>query len=805
MIKGNIKLTLRNFTRNKTYSLINIVGLSIGIACIIIILSWVQHELSYDGYHRYRDRIYRVQRDPFSTLAPSFTPLLKQDFPEIEEIVRVTEAGEVVLKQGEKSFMEKRLWFAESSFFSILSVDMLAGDVRSALSEPNRIVLSESMARKYFGEADPLGQVIMLSGQVPLQVTGIIRDIPSNSSFHFDFLASYLTLKNLYFDYYYGANNFTDNVCLTYVRLAVGTDPKSLEARFPAFVDKYLDPSRDEDGKNHLASETVTIRLQKVTDIHLYSHTVNEAEPNGDIRYIRIFSLIAVFILLIACINFINLSIAKGLRRMKEVALKKSLGSGQGKIIGELLTDSFLYVLISVFLAVVLYETVMPYLGSFWEGWSDYRFFSEPVSYLYLAGILVFTILAAGLYPAWVVSRFKPVDIFRSHAGQVSQPGTWNSRNILRRSLVVIQFFISIAVIIGIGVINKQIRYLQQTNLGYNRENMLLFSADDVILEKWDGFKQKLLETPGIIKVTASKRAPSGRLLDDPGFEMVVNGTLVRHDFFMPHNRVEHSFFETYGIELVAGRDFDPMVQTDDSMAVILNETAVRKLGFPEVNAVVGKPIRLFGKELTVIGVCRDFHYESLHNEIPAMITYLTRSELNTVSVRIEPGNQREVIGNIGNVWKEYHKDTPFEFSFLDEKIDNLYKNEQRMLLLFNWFGLLAIVIACMGLYGLTAYTTERRTKEIGIRKANGANSGEIVLMLAFDYTRFVILAFILASPVCYFIMHEWLKNFAYRTSIGWLIFAFAGIVAVTVSLITVSWQSYRAANRNPVDALRYE
>jgi putative ABC transport system permease protein len=805
MLRKNLIITIRNFTRNKTYSVINVIGLSIGLACVIIILSWVRYEMSFDDYHQHSDRIYRVQKPPFCTLAPSFVPLLKKDFPEIEQIARMTDGGEFILKHEEKSFVEKRLFFAEENIFSILSLEMLAGNMKTALSQPNCIVIAESAAQKYFGTENPLGKILMFSDTIPLTITGVIKDMPVNSHIHLDFLVSFLTLKNLDYEYFYGDHNFSDNICLTYMRLAERTDPEILEGKFPAFIDRHLDPFKDDDGRLRLSSEFNRIELEKVTDIHLHSHSYNEIEPNGDIKYVRIFSLVALFILLIAGINYVNLSIAKGLRRSKEITIKKTLGSQQGNIVFELMFDSFFYTLISLFLAVVIYETVNPCLRNLWLGWTGRNLLADPENILIILGILIFTNLVAGLYPAIYISRFQPIQVLRSSADTISRHSAKAGKGLMQKTLVVIQFAVSIAVMIGIGVINKQMKFMQNTDLGYDRENIIMFPADYVLLDKWNEFKQRLMEAPGIEQVSASKRAPTDRLLDEPGFQITVNGNLLNNPIDMPHNRVEHDFFRTYRIGIVAGRDFNIDIPTDASEAAILNETAVRQLGFETADQAVGSPIRLNNKDMTVIGVCRDFHYESLHYRIPAMVTYITSTELNTVAVRVDPGDMEGKINTIRKIWNEFQNNTPFDYSFLDERVNRQYQNEQRMLTVFNWFGVLAILIACLGLYGLTAYSTERRTKEIGIRKVNGASTGKIILMLSYNYIRWVVVAFILVCPVSYYLMRIWLQNFTYRTPLSWWIFLAAGFTALVVAWLTVTRQSYTAAVKNPVESLKYE
>ncbi len=806
MFKINFLITIRNFARNKAYSFINILGLSIGMACVLLILSWVRFELSFDRYHHYSDRIYRVERPPFSTLAPSFVPLLKQDFPEIEEIARIMEADGQVLKYQDRSFVEKKALFAEEGIFNIFSINFISGDRRTALSQPNTMVLSESMAKKYFGNDDPLGKTLVLFDTIPLTVTGIIGDIPANTHIHFDFLISYLTLKIFDYEYFFGGNNFSDNICMTYLRIANGTNPDALEAKFPKFIDRYLDPYKDESGKFHLASESMGFKLVKVTDIHLYSHTNNEAEANGDVKYVKIFSLIALFILLIACINFINLSIARGLQRIREVAVKKTFGSGRGNIILEMITGTFLYSAIALFLAVVIYETAIPFFRGFWTGWTGKNFFSDPENLMIMVGILIITNLLAGLYPALYLSRYQPVQMLKNSLSLSSGQASKTERGLLRKSLVIIQFSISIAVMVGIGVINKQMRFLQSTDLGYDRENILLFPADNVLLSKWESYRQKMLSGKGIEQVTMSKRAPTGRLLDAPGFEIEVKGELIKNTFFMPHNRIEHDFFKTYGIKIIAGRDFDRAIQTDATEAAILNETAVRLLGFDSPELAVGARIKPEGSEyMTIIGVCRDFHYESLHHKITAMISYIATDQANTVAVRLTPGNITERISAVREVWNEFHQDTPFEYSFLDERINDQYKNEQRMLGLFNWFGVLAVIIACLGLYGLTAYSTARRTKEIGIRRVNGASTREIMFMFSVDFTKLIAVAFIIICPVSYYLMHRWLQNFMYKTTLSWWVFLLAGLTAFIIALLTISWQTWRAATRDPLESLRYE
>jgi putative ABC transport system permease protein len=805
MFRENLKISIRSFIRNKIYSIINILGLSIGLACVLIILSWVRYEMSFDDYHKYSNRIIRVQRLPFSTLAPSFVPLLKKDFPEIEEIARLLEGGEVLVKFNQRSFIENRVFFAEENIFEILSFEFISGNARTALANPNSAVITESIARKYFGSEDPLGKNLLMYDTVLFNITGVIRDLPMNTHWHADFLVSYLTLKTFNAEYFFGSQNFSDNICLVYARIANGTDIITINDNLPAFIDRYVSPFRDDKGINRLASEMNQMKMIRLTDIHLHSHTNNEIETNGDIKYVRIFSLIALFILVIACINFVNLSVAKSLKRAKEVAIKKVFGANKLLIIKELFIDSLFYTAISLFLAIVIYETVIPYFSGFWQGWTGKGFFSDPLNIILTLATLVFTALAAGFYPALHISGFEPIYCLKGNQHLMRHP-SGTDKSVLRKSLVIVQFAISISVMIGIGIINKQLRFIQNSDLGYDRENIIMFSNDETLVAKWDEFKQRLMEIPGVEMVTASKRAPTGRLLDAPGFEIEINDKVIKNTFFMPHNRVEYGFFKTYGIEILAGRDFDLNIPTDATGSVIINESAVKALGLKDNSDVLGSSVNVYmGDNKTVIGVCRDFNYESLHFKIPAMITYISRSQSNTAAVRLSPGNSDEKINAVARVWDQFHNDVPFVYTFLDERIKKQYQNEARMLKLFNWFGLLAIIIACMGLYGLTAYSAESRTKEIGIRRANGAKVIDIILIFSLKYTRLVLIAFIAVIPLSYYFMSKWLQNFAYKTSPGWQVFVLSGIIAMIISLITVSWLSYRAANKNVVEALRYE
>jgi putative ABC transport system permease protein len=766
----------------------------------------VKYELSFDQHHEYKERIYRIQRYPFCSLAPSFVPLLEQDFPEMEHIVRFTSAGQLAMKVEDKVFIEENVFFAEHDVFEVFSLNLIKGNPITALEKPNLIVLTESVAKKYFGNDDPVNQNILINNEDLATVSGVIKDLPENTHFHFDMLISYETLRKYDEAYFLGEKNFSDNVCPTYTRLAVGSDPREIENRFGQFLDKHIAPHTDDEGKTRLASEDIALNLTKVTDIHLKSHTRNELGANGDIKYVRIFSLTAVFILLIACINFINLSTAQGIKRLKEIAIRKVIGSGRKNIIIQFVAESLPLVLLALLFAVVMSETIFPFYKNF-IGIPENFNIGVKESFVFIISVFVFTSLAAILYPALNISGFKTFTRLKEGSSSLAQAASKKERSALRRLLVIFQFCMSIIIIICLIIIFNQMQYMKNKDLGFNKENVIILPANPMVLEKWDEFKQELLKNSDITNVTYSKRGPSGRLLDNPGFQIEVNGKTEKSSIYMPHNRVEHDFFKTYGIKIIAGRDFDKNIPTDTSEAAILNETAVKQLGFESPEQAIGAPVRFTfdqDKEGKVIGVVKDFHYESLHRKIPAIITYLS-SWGNTIAIRVVPGNIKERIKTIEKIWEMIHHGYPLNYSFLDERINLLYKNEEKMMAVFRYFGILAILIACLGLFGLALYSTERRTKEIGIRKANGAKTAEISLMLSKDFTRWVVIAFAISCPIAYYFMNKWLQNFAYRANLSWWIFLAAGAVALAVALITVSWQSWRAASRNPVEALRYE
>jgi len=817
MFKNYLITTWRSLLRSKGFSVLNIAGLAVGLAVCFLILLFVRAETSYDSYHANPDRLYRIQRawldsdgsisSEFSTLAPGFVPFLRTDFPEIEKVARIMGPGDMVVKSGDKVFTEGRLFFAEPEILDVLTLPLVQGDPATALSEVGYVVVSRTTAQKYFGAENPVGRSLVLPAfnNRDLLVSGVMEDMPFNSHVHFDFLASYATLGGLQGsgadDYFLGTRNFSDNVTGVYVRLAENARLPEILARIPAFIDKCLPARTDERGRLVKASSGQTLHFQKVKDIHLFSHTRAEYEPNGDIRTVRLFTVIALFILAIACVNFVNLSTARGARRAREVGLRKVVGAARRMLAVQFLGESFLITLISLVLAGGLMSLALPAFGQFiGYPFSIGHLISGTGLAIFLAGLIV-TAFAAGLYPALYLASYNPSAILRGELTQGARGTT------LRKSLVVFQFAISIALIFSVMVIASQTRFVRTADLGYDRDNIICIPVERNLSARWTDFKTELLRGTSIRAATLSKRAPSGRLLDAPGFWAEVKGEKVRNTVGMPHNRVEHDFFKTYGMTIVAGRDFSVDIPSDATEAFILNETAVQRLGFESPEAAVGAPFGTFAPNRNgrVIGVVRDFNYESLHRRIVPIVTYIAPFQANTLSLRIAPGSLGRVMRHVQSVFDAYYPSGAVSHEFLSERLAALYRLEERTMRMFFFFGLLAVAIGCLGLVGLAAYSAERRTREIGIRKVLGASAAGIAGLLSREFTRWVVAANLVAWPAAYFGMSKWLQSFAYRVSIGVWPFVFSGALALVIALATVSYQAVRAALSDPVRALRYQ
>lgn len=817
MFKNYLITSWRNILKSKGFSFLNIAGLAVGLAVCFLILLYVRAETSYDAYHAHVDRIFRIQnawlkadgsiQNEFSTLAPSYALLLRNDFPEIERLARTWNPSGTVIKAGDKTFTEERFFFAEPEIFDILTLPLVQGDPAAVLDDVGSVVLSRSTARRYFGDADPIGRSLVLPSQNNLEflVTGIMEDVPSNSHIHFDFLASYITLKGRFgsgdADYFHGPRNFSDNVTAVYVRLADPGGGPALQAKMPDFLDRHFPPREDQQGRLVKASESRTLHVQKVKDIHLYAHTRSDFEPAGDIRTVRLFTAVALFILAIACVNFINLSTARGVKRAKEVGLRKVIGATRRMLAAQFLGESFLITFLALLLAAGLGMLALPAFGRFiGHPFGVGSLFSPAGLGLLLAGFLL-TALAAGVYPALYLASFLPSAILR---GELTK-GKGGAA--LRKSLVVFQFAISIALIFSVTVITRQTRFLRTADIGYARDNIICVPVETAVSRRWTDMKAALLRERAILAATLSKRAPAGRLLDAPGFWAEVDGARLQNTVGMPHNRVEQDFFKTFGMTLVAGRDFSLEIPTDAAEAFVLNETAVRQLGFKSAEAAVGAAFGTFAPNRTgrVIGVVRDFNYESMHRPIVPIVTYIAPNQANTLTLRIAPGSLGQVVQHVQSVFDSIHPAGPVKYDFLSERLAALYRSEERAMRMFFFFSLLAVAVGCLGLFGLASFSAERRTKEIGVRKVLGASAPAIAGLLSREFTKWVVIANLIAWPAAYFATRQWLQGFAYRVPIGFVPFALSAALALVVALITVSYQAVRSALSDPVKSLRYE
>jgi putative ABC transport system permease protein len=810
MFKNYLKIAIRNILKHKVYSLINVFGLAIGMACSILILLWVRDELSYDRFHKNAERVYRVTREwknqdgrtslHLARVAPPIGPLLKNDFPGIvEDVVRIRADFNTLLKLDDRTFVEDNFFWAEENIFNIFSIPLLEGDPATALKEPNSVVLTEAMGRKYFGEEDPLGKTINYEGEADLKVTGVVKNVPENSHFNFDFLGSFITLEN-FFGKEFMTSNWGRNNYLTYLLLPEGLSPDVLREQIPGFLDNHITQLViDNTGQppTNKPSLTNQLHLQKLTDIHLHSHLTTEIEQNGDIVNVYLFSAIAFFILLIACINFMNLATARSAKRAREIGMRKVLGAYRKQLIGQFLGESLLIAGLALIIAVSVVEATLPYFNDFVGKHLSLAVWQNPEMIAGLIAITLFVGLLSGSYPAFLLSSFRPVRVLK---GEDKSSG----KSTFRRVLVVSQFTISIALIISMGIVYQQLDFLRHKKLGFNKEQVVILQANGDMQENFETIKSRLMQNASILNVSASRLIPSNKLLNSWGGQVLESNETVPLSFRLAVVEVNYNFFDTYNIQLLTGRDFSREYATDDSAAFVLNRAAVEKLGWT-VEETVNKSMLYGNRNGRVIGVVEDIHFESLHNKIVPIIYLINKQGSYQFSLRISGQNIPGTLAFIKNIWTEYQPDYPFEYSFLDERLNALYNSEENLGNIFSIFSFLAVIIACLGLYGLAAYSAEQRTKEIGIRKVLGASVGKLIGLLSKEFLELVIIANVIAWPLAWYPMNKWLEEFAYRINIAWWVFALAGGLALIIALLTVSYQAIRTALSNPVKALRYE
>jgi putative ABC transport system permease protein len=807
MLKNYFKTALRNLFRQRGYSLINITGLAIGMACCLLILMFVNDELSYDNYSEYADRIHRITlklkfggRDfQAAVVSAPMAKTLVNDYPEVEEAVRFLNRGSYIIKYGENSFKERRFIFSDTTFFKVFGIPLLKGNPATALKDPNTLVLSKKTAEKYFGQEDPIGKIVKVDNADDYKITGVFDRIPHNTHFHFDVIASLESLEESREPMWW-SNNFN-----TYLVLSPQADPKSLEAKFPEFIKKYMAPQLEKlIGQSYdkmIASGNLMMEfsLQPLQRIHLYSDLVAELAPTSDIKYVYIFSAIAFFILVIASINFMNLSTARSAGRAREVGIRKVVGSQRSQLVRQFLSESMLLSIISMILALVLVNLALPSFNNLSGKTLTFSNFYHGEMILAVIVVTFLTGILAGLYPAFFISAFQPIKVLKGQLKSGVKSG-W-----LRSGLVVFQFTASIILIIGTLVVMSQLKYIQNKKLGFNKEQVLILDNAYLLDKQAEIFKNEMLAHSQIKAATISSFLPVPSNRNNSA--VFPEGQIANKNSTSLENwRVDYDYIKTLGMKIIKGRDFSREFSTDKT-AVIINQQTAKQFGWKEP---LGKHLsRVTSNEgdmtsYTVIGLVEDFHFDSLMNTIGPLLMYLGEAN-GLMSFRI---NTRDISGTIAllrDKWNKFLPGQPFEYFFLDERFYEIYKAEQQLGKIFGIFAVLAIFVGCLGLFGLAAFIAERRTKEIGIRKALGASVSNIIRLLSKEFVILVAAANVIAWPAAYIIMNQWLKDFAYRTSLNLITFLAAGAAALVIALITTSYQAIKAALSDPVQSLKYE
>lgn len=811
MFKNYLKIAWRNLKKNKAFSAINISGLAIGLSCFLLIALYVADELSFDRYNSNAENIYRVNCDLTfngSTLrlpvaSDMLGSTLKKDYPQVKEFTRIFASGSKQIKLGNNFINQSGVPHVDSTFFNVFTLPVIQGDTRTALNEPNTVVITASTARKFFNTTDAIGKTIETTdnGKTIYKVTAVIQDIPENSHFHFDYLFS---MKNVNYPWgTYISNNF-----FTYLVLQPGTDYKAFEKKaFPEYLTRYVFPeakqimqvsSVEEFEK---AGNKLSYSLVPLTKIHLYSTDRDfELSPSGNIQYVYIFSAVAIFILLIACVNFMNLTTARSANRAKEVGIRKVLGTDRSNLMTQFLCESILMVAMSLVIAIGLVNIFLPSFNHIANKSIEMKALLSPVI---LVSILVLPILVgllAGSYPAFFLSAFKPSEVLKGKLKLGSRSG------FLRSFLVIFQFATSLILIIGTVIIYDQLHYIQNTNLGFNKSQVLIINDAYALDKNEEVFKNEILKMPGVTGGTISAYLPVSSSRSDYTYSKDAVMTS-KNGINIQVWTIDYDYLKTMGMQLAEGRNFSRDFGADSS-AVIINETTAQLLGYKDPIGKKFYSIDGIGKTiltpLDIVGVVKDFHFESLRQHIGPLCFRLGHST-GLASFKISSSNIPGLLKDVENKWKTLAPGKPFSFRFMDDSFDEMYRAEQRVGTIALIFSALAIMIACLGLFGLSTFIAEQRTKEIGIRKVLGANVSGIVQLLSKDFVKLVIIAFVIATPVAWYFMNHWLQDFAYRIKIEWWIFAFAGLVAMSIALATVSFQAIKVALTNPVKSLRSE
>ncbi len=803
MLKNYFKISIRNIQRHKTFSFLNVTGLSVGLACSILIMIYVKNEQSFDTYNVNYDHTYRVLQafrndkavDEQPVAAASdfqvwgcapVGPALVNDFPEIEQFFRFTSPVNILVEHESKKFQERNFIFGDSTAFDTFTWDLIAGDPQTALKAPYTVVLTESTAKKYFGDVNPVGQSLQVDQSFQLKVTGVMEDVPPNTHFNFDAMISMTSFHKFRPDIFdsWGYIDF-----YTYVLTNPHTDIASLQSKLPEFVSNHIEGWKG-----------FELKLEPLADAYLHSEASRQPGPTGSLTNIVVFTSIAIFILLIACINFMNLATARSVERAKEVAIRKTVGSQRTALIFQFLTEAIILTAIAGLFAAGMVALALPYLEVLSGKILDPSWLLEP-GYITMITIGVVLVgLLAGSYPAWILSGFKPVTVLKG-SFKTSANGV-----LLRKALVIFQFSISIVLLVGTTVVSYQLEHLRKHDLGFDSEQMLVidFGWDPKVQKHREYFKQEFLKHKDVIAASVSRAVP-GDFFPNGGTGIASpSGEMVYHSPGM--FEIDEDFIPTLNMKMAAGRNYSKDFPLDSAKSLIINEAAARQFGYPNPQDIIGKSFDQWGRQGTVIGVIRDFNYVSLHRNVePLALRYGTPQNTTKLTLKLQSEDYRETITDLEKTWNKLAPHRPFIHNFLDDKFNQQYASDQQFGYVFTVFAGLAIFIACLGLFGLTIYSVAQRTKEIGIRKVLGASSRSILKLLSLDFIKLFAVSLLIAVPVSYFMMDKWLENFAYSISMSWQVFLIAALVSLAVSMITMSLKTINAAISNPVDSLRNE
>ena len=785
MFRNYLKVAFRNILKHKGYSLINVAGLTIGLACCLVIAIWVLDELSYDKFHENAPSLYRVEENQYYTgrvfhvtVTPyPLGPALVQEIPEIKDATRYVWSGGLLFRYGEQAFFEDDIRAVDQSFLQMFTFPLIKGNPETALSSPFSLVVSESIAEKYFGNEDALGRTISVNNQHEFTVTGVLKNVPHNSHLQFEILIPYAILEKQGRT----SDSFGSNSIGTYVQLEKYATMEGVNPKIKGFI------------KSRVPESATDLELMAFTRIHLHSYFGYEKDPGG-IQYVYIFSIIALFVLIIACINFMNLSTARSANRAKEVGMRKVVGASKSNLIRQFYGESLVLTMISLVFAVILVTAVLPFLSSLAGKDLSWNVTGMGTILLGLMAVTLFTSLVAGSYPALFLSGFQPVRVIKG----ALKSGAGSSR--FRKILVVVQFSLSVLLLIGTAVVYKQLNYMKNKRLGWDKEHIITVPLRADTRDSYEVLKSELLKDSLILGITGTREMPTyigsnssnadweGK---DPDFSMLIG-----------QNTVDFDFVDTLKIEIVEGRSFSREYPTDPTSAFLVNEEVARIM---EKESVVGERFRFMGTEGKIIGVMKNFHYQPLQNKIEPLALMVSPERINYALVRLNPEDISDSIKSLESTWEKIIPSCPFEFRFLDEIFDRMYRTEERMGSLLKYFAFLAVFVACLGLFGLASFTAEQRTKEIGIRKVLGATVSQVTSLLCQEFILLVLLANLIAWPIAYLLMRNWLENYGYRTSLNLIIFLGALLLAVIVAIFSVGFQAVRAAKSNPATALKYE